>query len=36
MVGLPDAWKMEKILKVILVKEELNPDVDHEAIAKMA
>lgn len=35
MVNLPDAPNREKILKVILAKEELAPDVDLEAIANM-
>lgn len=35
MVNLPDALNREKILKVILSTEELGPDVDLEAIAKM-
>ncbi|CAI9104921.1 OLC1v1003712C1 [Oldenlandia corymbosa var. corymbosa] len=35
MVNLPDAPNREKILKVILSKEELSPNVDLEAIANM-
>lgn len=35
MVNLPDAPNREKILRVILAKEELSPDVDLEAIANM-
>lgn len=35
MVSLPDALNREKILKVILATEELGPDVDLEAVAKM-
>ncbi|GAB4829873.1 hypothetical protein Ancab_019519 [Ancistrocladus abbreviatus] len=35
MVGLPDAPNREKILRVILAKEELVSDVDLEAIANM-
>ncbi|XP_020273503.1 uncharacterized protein LOC109848433 isoform X2 [Asparagus officinalis] len=35
MVNLPDSTNREKILKVILAKEELAPDVDLEAIANM-
>lgn len=35
MVSLPDAQNREKILKVILATEELAPDVDLEAVAKM-
>ncbi|PIN11316.1 AAA+-type ATPase [Handroanthus impetiginosus] len=35
MVNLPDAQNREKILKVILAKEELAPDVDLEAVASM-
>ncbi|KAM0951129.1 putative transcription factor interactor and regulator FHA-SMAD family [Dioscorea sansibarensis] len=35
MVNLPDASNREKILRVILAKEELAPDVDLEAIANM-
>ncbi|PKA48946.1 Katanin p60 ATPase-containing subunit A1 [Apostasia shenzhenica] len=35
LVNLPDASNREKILKVILSKEELAPDVDLEAIANM-
>ncbi|KAK8509843.1 hypothetical protein V6N12_001915 [Hibiscus sabdariffa] len=35
MVNLPDAPNREKILGVILAKEELSPDVDLEAIANM-
>ncbi|PSR94765.1 Spastin like [Actinidia chinensis var. chinensis] len=35
MVNLPDAPNREKILKVILAKEELAPDVDLDAIANM-
>ncbi|KAL1550246.1 hypothetical protein AAHA92_18238 [Salvia divinorum] len=35
MVSLPDAQNREKILKVILASEELGPDVDLEAVAKI-
>ncbi|XP_031475405.1 uncharacterized protein LOC116247374 isoform X2 [Nymphaea colorata] len=35
MVNLPDAPNRSKILKVILVKEELAPDVDFETLATM-
>ncbi|XP_071738324.1 uncharacterized protein [Rutidosis leptorrhynchoides] len=35
MVNLPDAANREKILKVILAKEELSPDIDLEAVANM-
>ncbi|KAJ1276678.1 hypothetical protein BS78_05G233000 [Paspalum vaginatum] len=35
MVNLPDASNREKILKVILAKEELGPDVDLESLANM-
>ncbi|GFQ05709.1 ATPase family aaa domain-containing protein 1 [Phtheirospermum japonicum] len=35
MVNLPDAQNREKIIKVILAKEELAPNVDLEAIANM-
>lgn len=35
MVNLPDAVNREKILKVILAKEEMAENVDLEAIAKM-
>ncbi|RZB85277.1 Protein MSP1 isoform A [Glycine soja] len=35
MVNLPDAPNREKIVSVILAKEELAPDVDFEAIANM-
>ncbi|KAI9180491.1 hypothetical protein LWI28_005321 [Acer negundo] len=35
MVNLPDAANREKILRVILAKEELVPDVDLEAVATM-
>ncbi|KAJ1435685.1 P-loop containing nucleoside triphosphate hydrolase [Sesbania bispinosa] len=35
MVNLPDAPNREKILRVILAKEDLAPDVDLEAIANM-
>lgn len=35
MVNLPDAPNRAKILKVILAKEELSPDVDFDAIASM-
>ncbi|XP_010931645.1 uncharacterized protein [Elaeis guineensis] len=35
MVNLPDASNREKILRVILAKEELAPDVDLEALANM-
>jgi ATP-dependent Zn protease len=35
MVDLPDAPNREKILRVILAKDELLPDVDLEAVANM-
>lgn len=35
MVNLPDAPNRAKILKVILAKEDLSPDVDFEAVASM-
>ncbi|KAG8389476.1 hypothetical protein BUALT_Bualt02G0233300 [Buddleja alternifolia] len=35
MVNLPDAQNREKILKVILAKEELSPNIDLEAVANM-
>lgn len=35
MVNLPDAPNRAKILKVILAKEDLSPDVDFDAIASM-
>ncbi|MFS7941507.1 putative transcription factor interactor and regulator FHA-SMAD family [Helianthus anomalus] len=35
MVNLPDASNREKILRVILAKEELGPDIDLEAVANM-
>ncbi|CAH9096056.1 unnamed protein product [Cuscuta epithymum] len=35
MVNLPDASNREKILRIILTKEELDPNVDFEAIATM-
>lgn len=35
MVNLPDSSNREKILRVILAKEDLAPDVDLEAIANM-
>lgn len=35
MVNLPDAPNRAKILKVILAKEDLNPDADFDAIASM-
>jgi SpoVK/Ycf46/Vps4 family AAA+-type ATPase len=35
MVNLPDAPNREKILRVILAKEDLAPDVDLEAVANM-
>lgn len=35
MVNLPDAPNREKILRVILEKEDLAPDVDLEAVANM-
>lgn len=35
MVNLPDAPNREKILRIILTKEELAPNVDLEAIANM-
>ena len=35
MVNLPDAPNREKILKVILSKEEVAPNVDLESIANM-
>ncbi|KAL6175031.1 hypothetical protein ACLB2K_051674 [Fragaria x ananassa] len=36
MVNLPDAPNRAKILRVILAKEDLSPDVDFEAIASMS
>lgn len=36
MVNLPDAANREKILRVIVAKEELADDVDVEAVANMA
>lgn len=35
MVNLPDAPNRSKILKVILAKEDLSPDIDLDAIANM-
>lgn len=35
MVNLPDSTNREKILRVILAKEELAPDVELEALANM-
>jgi ATP-dependent Zn protease len=35
MVNLPDAPNRAKILKVILAKEDLSPDIDFDAIASM-
>lgn len=35
MVNLPDAQNREKILKVILAKEEFAPNFDFEAVANM-
>ncbi|KAF2298449.1 hypothetical protein GH714_023610 [Hevea brasiliensis] len=35
MINLPDAPNRDKILRVILAKEELTPDVDLEAVANM-
>ena len=35
MVNLPDATNRSKILRVIVAKEEIGPDVDLEAIANM-
>lgn len=35
MVNLPDAPNRAKILKVILSKEDLSPDVDLDAVASM-
>ena len=35
MVSLPDASNREKILKVLLSKETLTPDVDLESVANM-
>lgn len=35
MVNLPDAPNREKILRVILAKEDLAPDVELEAVANM-
>ncbi|GMJ05859.1 hypothetical protein like AT4G02480 [Hibiscus trionum] len=35
MVNLPDAANRAKILKVILAKEELSPDIDFDAVASM-
>ena len=36
MVNLPDAANRAKILKVILAKEDLSPDVDFDAVASMS
>ncbi|CAN6558667.1 unnamed protein product [Malus baccata var. baccata] len=35
MVNLPDAQNREKMLRVVLAKEDLDPDVDLEAVANM-
>jgi ATP-dependent Zn protease len=35
MVNLPDSTNREKILRVILAKEELAPDIGLEALANM-
>lgn len=35
MVNLPDSANRAKILKVILAKEDLSPDVDMDAVASM-
>lgn len=35
MVNLPDAPNRAKILKVILAKEDLSPDVDFDSIASI-
>lgn len=35
MVNLPDALNRERILRVILAKEELGSDIDLEAVANM-
>lgn len=35
MVNLPDAPNRAKILKVILAKEDLSPDMDLDAVANM-
>lgn len=35
MVNLPDAPNREKIMRVILGKEDLEPDVDLEGVANM-
>lgn len=35
MVNLPDAPNREKILRVILAKEDFEPDVDLEAVSSM-
>lgn len=35
MVNLPDAANRAKILKVILAKEDLSPEVDFDAVASM-
>jgi len=35
MVNLPDAPNRAKILRVILAKEDLSPDVDFDAVASM-
>lgn len=35
MVNLPDAYNREKILKVILAKEDLAPDINMEVLATM-
>jgi ATP-dependent Zn protease len=35
MVNLPDSTNREKILRVILTKEELAPDINLEALANM-
>lgn len=35
MVNLPDAANRSKILKVILAKEDLSPDIDFDSVASM-
>lgn len=35
MVNLPDAANRAKILKVILAKEDLSPDIDFDSVASM-
>lgn len=34
-MGLPDALNRAKILKVILAKEDLSPDIDLDGVASM-